>query len=313
MTIYAVWVIAESGIPMFSLTIEEELSVDSELVAAFISAMQSFVKDSFKQEINFVTMGTITLHIREGKPHTYIIGTTADMVFDTVTMLDEVEKFFQQYSPNGAFLLPEDVQQTVENSIKDILLRHEITEARGLINPRSVPKRTFPLAAIVDSTIKRVLIDKFGHDGFDFVSYCDSKTSINILAEMVSIPIEKAIEMTNWCISEGLMVKTAQISSDVEIQPLKKKIIKDIPESQKSSPIYQYLTGKSTLEKTINEIVDNGIEIYGWSRVSAWWHRRAIKKELSTLKYRKMTGILQDHDIPTTNVFFDRLETGKDS
>jgi len=312
--IYAIWVIAESGIPLYSLNLDDSLSrVDPELFAAFISAMQSFISEVIDERMNFVTFGTITLHIREGKPHTYIIASSSDAVFDSVALLNDVAGFFQSFVPDGAFDLPEEIKNKVESSIKTIVNRHEfdtsLTKTYRSLDARSILKRTIPIAGIVDGMIKKAILSKFGAPGLDLVIYTDSKYTLNLLAKQVEISLEQAIEIANWCVSEGLLVKVGEASRSEAGEVLKTEVFgPELPEEE-LDPIKEYVRGTISLEKAVSTIVTTAIDNNGWSRISAWWRRKSIKKQLSTIKYRNMTKLLQLEDIPTVETFIRQFKS----
>lgn len=312
MRIYAVWVIAESGIPMYSLTLDESFSVDSELFAAFVSAMQSFATEIVDERVSFITLGKHTLYIQEGERQSYIVATSADAVFDSAEMLNDISQFFRGFMPDGAFDLPEELKERIEKSIREIIDRYTGSEMREELNGKSLLKRTMSLAILVDSPIKKAIYEKFGTYGLDLVIYCDSKLSLNLLAQQIGITLERALEIANWCTSEGLLIKVGQISSSKE-PDVEKPAIEQKQPIKELHPIRGYVKGTISLEKAVSTILIAGIDNYNWSRIAAWWHRRKIKKQLGTLRYRYMTKLVQIEDIPSVEGFISQFEKEKSS
>ncbi|MFQ5977468.1 MAG: hypothetical protein ACE5OZ_04980 [Candidatus Heimdallarchaeota archaeon] len=311
MTIFAVWVVADSGIPMYSLNLDSSFNVDSELFSAFVSAMQSFAAEIIEERVSFITLGKHTLYFQEGENHTYIVASSADSVFDSVALLNDISGFFKGFVPDGAFDLPEVLKQKIEKSIRTIVHRYTLSAARDSLNGRSILKRTLPLATLIDSPIKKAIFEKFGTAGLDLVIYCDSKFSINLLAQQVGISSEQALNIANWCKTEGLLIKTGQVSALSEHEEVSLTTDGPQPPKMELHPIQGYVKGTVSLEKAVSTILIAGIEKYNWSRVAAWWHRRRIKKNLGTIKYRYMTKILQIENIPTVESFIMEFDKRK--
>ena len=130
----------------------------------------------------------------------------------------------------------------------------EVNVRHGCVVHRA---ENYGITVTLDSDLNTEIKSEFSNVGIDILLIADEKLTVYKIAEQLSRPVEKIIEIVSWCVSKQIL----SVECPEEQEPAQKEIIElplfegDIGKAKKQHrPILELCNGKRTLQEIATEV-----------------------------------------------------------
>lgn len=160
------------------------------------------------------------------------------------------EVFTEETAPPEPFetISMETTPEPIDEPVEPVEVRHGCVVHRG---------ENYQDSMTLESELNTLFKREFANVGVDILLVVDEKMTVYKLAEHLSRPVEKVIEIVSWCVSH----KVLWVECPEEQEPAQKEII-ELPlfegnidkAKKKHRPVLQLCDGKKTLQEIASEL-----------------------------------------------------------